>query len=111
MSDATFYAWKKTYAHPGGSELRRLRQLGEESSRLKLLVADLSHDTHRLSEALRKKILGSYAAEHWPPGFAKRLRDTTTDIASILQESRTVSLNIKTVLAALYRQMNQKDDG
>ena len=56
VSDATFYAWKKKYAHLGVSELRRLRQLEEENSRLKRLVADLSFDKHMLSEALRKKV-------------------------------------------------------
>src|SRR6267143_2459140 len=56
VSDATFYAWKKKYAHLGVSELRRLRQLEEENNRLKRLVADLSLDKHRLSEALRKKV-------------------------------------------------------
>ena len=33
VSDATFYAWKKHYAHLGMSELRRLRQLEEENCR------------------------------------------------------------------------------
>ena len=33
----TFYAWKKQYAHLGVSELRRLRQVEEENSRLKRL--------------------------------------------------------------------------
>jgi hypothetical protein len=47
--------WKKKYAHLGVSELRRLRQLEEENSRLKRLVADLSLDKHMLSEALQKK--------------------------------------------------------
>ncbi|MDP9179745.1 MAG: transposase [Gemmatimonadota bacterium] len=56
VSDATFYAWKKKYAHLGVSELRRLRQLEEENSRLKRLVADLSLDKHMRSEALRKKV-------------------------------------------------------
>lgn len=56
VSDATFYAWKKKYAHLGVSELRRLRQLEEENGRLKRLVADLSLDKHMLSEALRKKV-------------------------------------------------------
>jgi putative transposase len=56
VSDATFYAWKKKYAHLGVSELRRLRQLEEENSRLNRLVADLSLDTQRLSEALRKTV-------------------------------------------------------
>ena len=55
VSEATFYVWKKKYAHLGVSELRRLRQLEEENTRLKRLVADLSLDTHMLSEALRKK--------------------------------------------------------
>jgi putative transposase len=55
VSDATFYAWKKKYAHLGSSELRRLRQLEEENSRLKRLVADLSLNKHMLSKALRKK--------------------------------------------------------
>ena len=36
---ATFYTCKKKYAHLGVSELRRLRQVEEENSRLKRLVA------------------------------------------------------------------------
>jgi putative transposase len=54
VSEATFYAWKKKYAHLGVSELRRLRQLEDENNRLKRLVADLTLDKHMLSEALRK---------------------------------------------------------
>ncbi len=54
VSEATFYAWKKKYAHLGVSELRRLRQLEDENQRLKRLVADLTLDKHMLSEALRK---------------------------------------------------------
>ena len=56
VSEATFYAWKKKYAHLGVSELRRLRQMEEENARLKRLVADLSLDKHTMSEALRKKV-------------------------------------------------------
>ena len=56
MSEATFYIWKKKYAHLGVSELRRLRQLEEENTRLKQVVADLTLDKHMLSEALRKKV-------------------------------------------------------
>jgi putative transposase len=55
LSEATFYAWRKKYAHLGVSELRRLRQLEDENLRLKRLVADLTLDKHMLSEALRKK--------------------------------------------------------
>src|SRR5258705_9185402 len=54
VSEATFYAWKKKYAHLGVSELRRLRQLEGENARLKRLFADLTLDKHMLSEALRR---------------------------------------------------------
>jgi len=54
VSEATFYAEKKKYAHLGVSELRRLRQLEDENARLKRLVADLALDQHMLAEALRK---------------------------------------------------------
>lgn len=55
VSAATFYVWKKKYAHLGVSELRELRQLREENAKLKRLVADLSLDKHILSEVIRKK--------------------------------------------------------
>ena len=38
------------------SELRELRQLREENSKLKRLVADLSPDRHMLQEIVRKKL-------------------------------------------------------
>ena len=55
VSEATFYIWKKKYAHLGVSELRRLRSLEDENNRLKRLVADLTLDKHMLAEALRRK--------------------------------------------------------
>ncbi len=54
VSEATFYVWKKKYAHLGVGEMRRLRQLEEENHRLKRVVADLTLDKHMLAEALRK---------------------------------------------------------
>jgi putative transposase len=54
ISEATFYVWKKKFAHLGVSELRRLRQLEEENGRLKRLVADLTLDKHILQETIRK---------------------------------------------------------
>ena len=55
VSEATFYVWKKKYAHLGLSELRKLKQLEDENTRLKRLVADLTLDRHILQEVLRKK--------------------------------------------------------
>ena len=40
ISEATFYNWKRKYGGLGVSELRRLRQLENENSRLKQIVAD-----------------------------------------------------------------------
>ncbi len=56
ISDATFYNWKKKYGGLGPSELRRLRQLEEENSKLKRLVADLSLDKSMLQDVLSKKL-------------------------------------------------------
>ena len=56
VSEATFYIWKRKYAHLGLSELRKLRSLEDENARLKRVVADLSLDKHILTEALRKKV-------------------------------------------------------
>lgn len=55
VSEATFYNWKKKYSGMGVSDVRELRQLREENSKLKRLVADLSLDKHILQEVLAKK--------------------------------------------------------
>jgi putative transposase len=56
ISEATFYNWKKQYAGMGITELAELRQLREENSKLKRLVADLSLDKHVLQEIVAKKL-------------------------------------------------------
>src|SRR3979490_372419 len=54
ISEATFYNWKKKYGGLGPDELRRLRQLEEENSRLKQIVADLTLDKQMLQDVLKK---------------------------------------------------------
>ena len=56
VSQASFYMWKKQYAGLGVQELRELRQLRDENSRLKRLVADLSLDRQILQEIVSKKL-------------------------------------------------------
>ncbi len=56
ISEATFYNWKKKYGGLGVNELRRLKQLEEENSRLKQIVADLSLDKQMLQDVLKKKL-------------------------------------------------------
>lgn len=55
IAEQTFYRWKKKYAGMLPSDLRRMRQLGEENRQLKKLVADLSLDKQMLQDVLSKK--------------------------------------------------------
>jgi putative transposase len=56
VSEASFYVWKRKYAKLGLTEIRELRQLRDENTRLKRLVADLTLDKHILNEVVRKKL-------------------------------------------------------
>jgi putative transposase len=56
ISEATYYIWRKRYAGLGLSEMRELRQLREENSKLTRLVADLSLDRHMLQGIVRTKL-------------------------------------------------------
>jgi len=62
ISEATFYNWKKKYGGLGPDELRRLRQLEEENSRLKQIVADLTLDKQMLQDVLKKSFKRQAAA-------------------------------------------------
>jgi putative transposase len=55
MSEQSFYRWKKRFAGMGISEIRRLKQLEDENTKLKRLVADLTLDKTMLQDVLRKK--------------------------------------------------------
>jgi len=48
ISQATYFNWKKKYAGLMPSEMKRLKQLEDENTRLKRLVADLSLDVQML---------------------------------------------------------------
>ena len=54
VSEQTFYRWRSKYGGMEVSEAKRLRQLEEENSKLKQMVAELSLDKRAL-EALLKK--------------------------------------------------------
>jgi putative transposase len=55
LSEQTFYRWKKQYVGLEMDQARQMKQLQEENSRLKQLVADLSLDKTMLQDVLRKK--------------------------------------------------------
>jgi putative transposase len=53
VSDHTYYRWRKEYGGLRVDQARRLKDLEQENSRLKKLVADLSLDNAILKEASR----------------------------------------------------------
>ena len=54
ISTATLFNWRKKYADEA-QQLKQLRELQEENSRLKRMYADLSLDHELLKEILEKK--------------------------------------------------------
>jgi putative transposase len=56
VSEQSFYRWKKQFAGVGLQDVRELRSLRHENSKLKQLVADLTLDRHILQEIVRKKL-------------------------------------------------------
>ena len=55
-SQATYFNWKKKYVGLMPSEMRRLRELEQESARLKKIVADLSLDKEMLQDVIKRKL-------------------------------------------------------
>ena len=55
ISEQTFYRWKKAYGAMLPSEARELKQLRDDNTKLKRLVADLSLDKVMLQDVLQKK--------------------------------------------------------
>jgi putative transposase len=53
VSDNTYYRWRREYGGLNLDQAQRLKQLEQENSRLKRLVADLSLDNAILKEAAR----------------------------------------------------------
>jgi len=53
VTEQTYYRWRKEYGGMKIEQARRLKELEQENSRLKKLVADLSLDNAILKEAAR----------------------------------------------------------
>jgi putative transposase len=55
FSDATFYKWRAKFGGMEASDARRLRELEEENSRLKKLLAEAHLDMHALKSVVGVK--------------------------------------------------------
>lgn len=56
ISPATYYKWKSKYGGLSASELKRIKELEHENSRLKKMYADLSLENDALKDLISKKL-------------------------------------------------------
>lgn len=56
IEEATFYCWKRVYVGMGVFEIRQLKQLEDENTKLKRLVADLRLDKTMLEDPKKKAV-------------------------------------------------------
>jgi Transposase. len=53
VTEQTYYRWRKEYGGMGTSQVKRLKELEKENSRLKRVVAELSLEKAILAEAAK----------------------------------------------------------
>jgi len=56
ISDATYYNWKSKYGGMSVSELKRMKEMELELSRLKRMYADLALENQALKDLIEKKL-------------------------------------------------------
>ena len=56
IGQATYYNWKKKYDGLLPTEIKRLKLLEDENTKLRKIVADLSLDKEMLQDVIRRKL-------------------------------------------------------
>ena len=56
ISGATFYKWRSKYGGLEASELKRVKELEQQLSEYKTMVAELTHDNRALKNLIEKKL-------------------------------------------------------
>lgn len=56
ISDKTFYRWKNKYGGMDATELKRIKELEAENSKLKRMYADLALMNQALKDVIEKKL-------------------------------------------------------
>lgn len=56
ISDATYYKWKSKYGGMAASDLKRMKEMESELSRLKRMYADIALENHALKDLIEKKL-------------------------------------------------------
>lgn len=76
ISNATYYNWKSKYGGMEANDVKRLKELEDENSRLKKLFAEVSLENHAMKELFakragnnREEILRQFADCCWSVGY------------------------------------------
>jgi putative transposase len=56
ISSATYYKWKAKYGGLEASDIKRLKELEQENSKLKRLYADMALENAALKDVIAKKL-------------------------------------------------------
>lgn len=56
ITSAAFYKWRQRYGGLEVGELKRLKELEEENSRLKRMYAEISMENHAMKDLIAKKL-------------------------------------------------------
>lgn len=56
ITSAAFYKWRQRYGGLEVAELKRLKGLEEENSRLKRMYAEISMENHAMKDLIAKKL-------------------------------------------------------
>jgi putative transposase len=56
ISDATYYKWKSKYGGMEASDIKRLREVEAENSKLKRMFADTALENRALKDLIEKKL-------------------------------------------------------
>lgn len=56
ISDATYYNWKAKYGGMSASDLKRMKEMEAELSRLKRMYADMALENRALKDLIEKKL-------------------------------------------------------
>lgn len=56
ISDATYYNWKSKYGGMTASDLKRMKEMEAELSRLKRMYAEMALENHALKDLIEKKL-------------------------------------------------------
>ena len=56
ISEPTYYNWKSKYGGMNASDLKRMKEMEEEMSKLKRMYADLAMENRALKDLIEKKL-------------------------------------------------------